>query len=118
MCLIDKRLVRYADHNIPIFKVAKLVDGKYYSPYLNNRLWRVNSVDFTLDERPYVHSWSECPQTYGRGYFHAFINYEDAKRRASYCPPDWVVLEGCIPEGTRYAIQDCEICAHKMILNI
>lgn len=117
MCLIDKRKVRYADHNIRIYKVARLIDGRYYSPYIDNRLWRVNRVDFTLDERPPVFGWSECSQEYSKGYFHAFINYEDAKRRASYCP-DLVVLEGYIPEGTRYAKEYEEICAHKMILNI
>lgn len=117
MCLINKRKVRYADHNIRIYKVARLIDGKYYSPYLDNRLWRVNSIDFTLDECPLVFGWTECVQEYGKGYFHAFVNYRHAMHIANF-DQNLIVLEGYIPEGTRYAQQDDEICAHKMILNI
>lgn len=114
MCLIDKRIVRYADHNIPIFKVAIKKGDKYYSPYQNdNRLWRVNTTDFTIYQ-------SICVQgctLFAKGYFFAFDNFGDALSRASY-NPDLVILKGYIPEGTRFAYENGEICSHKMILNI
>lgn len=112
MCLVDKRIVRCAEKDIPIFKVAIKKDNQYFSPYQKTKLWGVNTIDFTLY---YPKPSSIC--VYGPGYFHAFTNREDAERRASYYK-DAAILEGYIPEGTGYAIECEEICSHKMILNI
>jgi hypothetical protein len=128
MCLIDKKKVRVAEENIPIFKIALVKeDGQYYSPYLyRNRLWKVNSCDFTIVEKSIM---NPLYQQYGPGYFHAYLTEEYAR----YWLPQMQslmsynllghkshleVISGYIPEGTRYAKEDQEICAHKMILNI
>lgn len=128
MCLIDKKKVRVAEENIPIWKVVlKKKDGNYYSPFLfENRLWRVNSTDFKLMETSFL---NPLYQEYGRGYFHAFLTEEHARYwlpkiacitnyRCFEFGGHFEVVSGYIPEGTRYAKEDREICAHKMVLNI
>lgn len=128
MCLIDKKKVRVAEENIPIWKVVlKKEDRNYYSPFLfENRLWRVNSTNFKLMETSFL---NPLYQEYGRGYFHAYLTEEHARYWLPKIQSQMAykllghkshleIISGYIPEGTRYAKEDGEICAHKMILNI
>lgn len=127
MCLIDKKQFRIAEQDIPVFKV---VFNGHFSPLKNTRLFRVNyitnTVQFegdTLEEYRTVNNNSGY--TFGINYYHALISRKRAKEFLENISPYYIstdkltIVEGYIPEGTRYAINESEnICARKMILNI
>lgn len=127
MCLIDKKQFRVAEQNIPVFKIV--LDG-HFSPLRITRLFRVNyitdTVQFagdTLEEYRTVRN--DNGYVFDINYYHALTSRKRAEEFLKNISPYFLptdkltIVEGYIPEGTRYAINESEnICARKMILNI
>ena len=127
MCLIDKKQFRVAEQDIPIFKVV--LDG-HFSPLKNTRLFRVNYITNTIQfegdtlEKYYTVNNSNS-YMFGINYYHALTSRKRAEEfleniSSLYLSTDKLtIVEGYIPEGTRYAINESgNICARKIILNI
>lgn len=117
--LIDKKQFRVAEKNIPIFKI---VFKKKYSPIQRTKLRKINCISI----------YEDYPEKYCFGYkfdanfYHACITKEDAEElikdfqmQSDIFQNNLSIVEGYIPEGTRYALDNCgNICARKIILNL
>jgi len=119
MCLVDTKQFRYAEHNIPIFKV---VFKKKYSPFQRTLLLSNNSPisgNCTSDiifENTKIYRFES-------GFYHACLSKEAAEdiiEMSNYeKKEDYSIITGYIPEGTRYAQDNFgNICAKRMILNL
>lgn len=127
MCLIDKKQFRVAEQDIPIFKV---VLNKHFSPLKNTRLFRINYITNTVQfegntlEKYYIIN-NNGGYMFSINYYHALTSRKRAEKFLENISPYYIstdkltIIEGYIPEGTRYAINESEnICARKMILNL
>ena len=127
MCLIDKKQFRVAERDIPVFKVV--LDG-HFSPLRITRLFRVNYITNTVQFagdilEEYRTVINDSCYVFDINYYHALTSRKRAEEFLEhislyYLPTDILtIVEGYIPEGTRYAINESgNICARKMILNL
>jgi hypothetical protein len=132
MCLVDTKQFRCSEKKIPIWKVVWKDSEGFHSPFRKTKLHRINQVIEITSDTSYQECNCLCYPYYffENGFFHACATKESAINikntiinefiYPSYSEKHLEIVEGYIPEDTRYAIDVYKesICARKMILNI
>lgn len=121
MCLIDTKQFRYAEQDIPIFKVVYNYKNKYYLPFYPVKLWRINNFSYGKEKK--LKGKSEY--SFNDGFWHACISRKLCEKLIiDVCCKHtfdlhnslnkFLIIDEYIPEGTRYAQDNFgNICAKK-----